>query len=244
MIRLGMMMCFCVWALLGPSAKASYIGEYLIYRAEAEGKEYLKKKKQQELLLSQLIASNDDLISLNHANPYLPNSEIDIYQDELIPVYNDMILTQRIAKLVNALKKELPRQQMLLSKLAALDKNKLQEIKKEIIKRTKIYEDFVCAYRRSIFSKVSSNIDDRNACDNSVGVELSKEKSDSLDPYMAILKRALNLTQQLAQAYPSEETDSAGENPSPTWIKQIAELEQDIQELITLGQTIKEENQA
>ena len=262
MIRLGVMSFFCVLGIPGPSANAAAIDAF----QEAVTKYWLAKinqeKKQQKQLLSQLIAANDDLASLNRDNPYLPNKNIKYFFEELTPVYNDMILTQRIAKVVDALKNELLRQQTILSELTGQNKGKLQEIKEEIVKRTKIYKDFICADRKGTSSKVntkkvcSSKIKDPSPVTKTEIINpyvsyhwISSPcppvtKAEIINPYVALLEKLQNITQQLAQAYPSEETDSAGENPSPTWIKQIAELEQDIQELITLGQIIKEENQA
>ena len=239
MIRLGMML-LCLWAILGPSAKAIITDEALDHYYEFLRQINIERAQQQEVLLTRLIAANDDLVSLNRANPYLPNGNINVYRGELISIYNDMILTQRIAKIVNALKKEMPRQQAILSKCTGQDKDEVQEIRKDIVMRAKIYKDFVCADRKGTSSKINT----KNVCSSKIKDPSPVTKAEIINPYVAFLEKLQNITQQLAQAYPSEETDSAGENPSPSLAKQIAELEQDIQELITLGQTIKEENQA
>jgi len=239
MIRLGMMMFFCVWAILGPAAQAITDEAFDNY-VESTRLRNIQREQQQEQLLIKLIAANDDLVSLNRANPYLPNGNINVYRGKLIPIYNDMILTQRIAKIVNGLKRELPRQQAIISGLTGQDKDKTQEIKEEIVKRAKIYQDFVCADRRGIASKVNT----KKVCSSKIKDPSPVTKAEIINPCLALLEKLQNITQQLAQANPSEETDSTEENLSPSLAKQITELEQDIQELITLGQTIKEENQA
>ena len=237
----GMMSVLLILGMISPPAKAVDLTDQgLMTLNEVMQSINSPQKERQEKLLFQLIAANDDLVSLNHANPYLPNSNIDAYDGKLVPVYNDMILTQKIVKLVNALKKELPRKQTLLSKLSGKNTNELQELKEEIFKRTTIYKDYVCAYRSK---RTSNKVNTQKVCSSTIKNPSKFVKAEIINPYMALLSKLQNITQQLILGYLAEEAGSYREKLSPSLTKQITELNQDIQELIALGKTIQEENQ-
>ena len=238
MIRRGMISFLFMSSMLGPLAEARIIPEPGVSDILREIES--AQKKRHDKMLTQLITANDDLLSLRRTGPYL---EVIIGTEKLTPVYNDMILTQRIAKIIDAVKKNLPNQQRGPDPITVSNMATPQEVKEDIRKRAKIYHDFICAQRRSLISRIPSNIDDQIACGNSIEVDQANEESDSLGPYIVMLKKTLNLTQQLNLTYISARGIFNANQDAPIWAKQMKELRKSIPQLLGQIRAIQDDNQ-